>query len=102
LAVGFQLVRINPSGGAIKQEKSGKFTVGFQLVRINPSGGVVDNDPRTRVNCFQLVRINPSGGAWNKKGLPLFITRGFQLVRINPSGGGISGVSNFFQNKVSN
>ena len=38
----FQLVRINPSGGDLSQERVVKNLdmYGFQLVRINPSGGV--------------------------------------------------------------
>jgi hypothetical protein len=38
----FQLVRINPSGGAVEnfQLSTELILRGFQLVRINPSGGV--------------------------------------------------------------
>ena len=66
---GFQLNRINPSGGAssIAGVLSGYYvSQSFQLNRINPSGGVANfkemsNGYEFRMS-FQLNRINPSGG----------------------------------------
>ena len=62
----------------------------FQLVRINPSGGAAGHHQTISIEVakdFQLVRINPSGGV---KGCEMIGTdyKDFQLVRINPSGGG--------------
>ena len=68
---GFQLVRINPSGGELVPPNvtSSCISKSFQLVRINPSGGVYIesfSDSSVYQMCFQLVRINPSGGVFSE------------------------------------
>ena len=74
----------------------------FQLIRINPIGGAFQGFYFGKPSRFQLIRINPIGGDL-ENGTELEKVRfGFQLIRINPIGGVISDTRWKFSIHVSN